>query len=117
MFRTSGGCPHWTLLGRPRFKQYSGITLQYGIVVEVGTSHTEATLYHWEGAKLGGTGRVDQVRRVESQQVGLAQTAAPGATSRDISGLLDSLKEFVPESQRPTTPIYLLATEGMRLNK
>lgn len=90
---------------------------QYGIVVEVGTSHTEATLYRWEGAKLGGTGRVNQVRQVESQQVGLVQSVAPGATSRDISGLLDTLKEYVPESHRPTTPIYLLATEGMRLNK
>lgn len=107
---------------------------QYGIVVEVGTSYTEATLYHWEGAKMAGTGQVHHVRRVavthsepttSGNPLGISGSTAEvasaasgaGRASRDISGLLDTLKEYVPEVQRPTTPIYLLATEGIRLNK
>lgn len=110
------------------------VYFQYGIVVELGVSYTEATLYHWEGAKTGGTGQVHHVRRVEpaymqspalsgqeeSTPVGntpAGVSSVAGRASRDISSLLDTLKEYVPEAQRPTTPIYLLATEGLRLSK
>lgn len=106
-------------------------------MVEVGTSYTEATLYHWEGAKMAGTGQVHHVRRVATTHteptggggrdhgtagaIGASANEAvatgAGRASRDISGLLDTLKEYVPEIQRPTTPIYLLATEGMKLNR
>ncbi|EEC11322.1 adenosine diphosphatase, putative [Ixodes scapularis] len=79
----------------------------HGVVVDAGSSHTEATLYRWQGAKYLGTGRAVQVDHAESD--GGISTMEPRRTAEDlaraVSGLLGGIR----------APVYLGATAGMRV--
>ncbi|CAN7942710.1 unnamed protein product [Ixodes pacificus] len=79
----------------------------HGVVVDAGSSHTEATLYRWQGAKYLGTGRAVQVDHAESE--GGISTMEPRRTAEDlaqaVSGLLGGIR----------APVYLGATAGMRV--
>lgn len=79
----------------------------HGVVVDAGSSHTEATLYRWQGAKYLGTGRAVQVDHAEAD--GGISTLGPRRTADDlgraVSGLLAGIR----------APVYLGATAGMRV--
>lgn len=79
----------------------------HGVVVDAGSSHSEATLYRWEGAKYLGTGRVVQVdhRSAEPGISSLGPRAAGPALAKAVGEVLGELK----------APVFLGATAGMRL--
>lgn len=79
----------------------------YGIVVDAGSSHSTATLYHWEGAKYLGTGRVVQMddRDVDGGISSLGPRLTGPALAQAVSNVRADLQ----------APVYLGATAGMRL--
>lgn len=79
----------------------------HGVVVDAGSSHSQATLYYWEGAKYFGTGRVVQVdfREIDGGISSLGPRKTGPALERavnEVRGELDA-------------PVYLGATAGMRV--
>ncbi|CAN7990819.1 unnamed protein product [Ixodes hexagonus] len=79
----------------------------HGVVVDAGSSHTEATLYRWQGAKYLGTGRAVQVDHAEA--AGGISALGPRQTAHDLSQAVSGLLAGT------RAPVYLGATAGMRV--
>ncbi|XP_022664347.1 ectonucleoside triphosphate diphosphohydrolase 2-like isoform X3 [Varroa destructor] len=86
----------------------------YGVVIDAGSSHSEATLYNWNGNKYYGTGKAKQVAHVKNDDSGISDLK-PREVQRSIEELLEKIKMHIPSTQRHGTPVYLAATAGMRL--
>lgn len=92
------------------------IPFVYGIVIDAGSSHSEATLYHWNGAKYNGTGKAEEKGHVESEANGISELT-PRFVQTEIGKLLEYAKTKIPEEERNRTSVFLGATAGMRLLK
>lgn len=79
----------------------------HGIVIDAGSSHTEATLYRWKGAKYLGTGRVVQMSHTDVDN-GIS-SLGPRGTAHTLADMVEKLFGGIP------APIYLGATAGMRV--
>ncbi|KAJ2785511.1 Golgi apyrase [Coemansia javaensis] len=95
---------------------------RYGVVVDAGSSGSRAMVYAWDdpreqpGSGLPAIGRAGEqwAYRTDSGISSFAGRAhAVGA--EHIGPLLDFAQERIPPDQVPHTPVYLLATAGMRL--
>lgn len=81
----------------------------HGVVVDAGSSHSQATLYYWEGAKYLGTGRVVQVdfREIDGGISSLGPRQTGPALERAVNEVRGELE----------APVFLGATAGMRVLK
>ncbi|XP_065295721.1 ectonucleoside triphosphate diphosphohydrolase 8 [Dermacentor albipictus] len=79
----------------------------HGVVVDAGSSHSQATLYYWEGAKYLGTGRVVQVdfREIDGGISSLGPRKTGPALERAVNEVRGELE----------APVFLGATAGMRV--
>lgn len=89
--------------------------VQYGIVMDAGSSHTQVTLYRWEGDKNRCTGVVRQVATCKIES-GIARTPDSAAVGDTLLPCVSRVREEIGDSDALLdTPIYLGATAGMRL--
>ncbi|XP_011665022.2 ectonucleoside triphosphate diphosphohydrolase 4 isoform X1 [Strongylocentrotus purpuratus] len=98
--------------------------LYYGVVVDAGSSGTRVFVYFWPShtGKNNELLQIHQMRDPNRQPVvkkikpGLAELAStPSEASIYMKPLLNFAVNHIPESKIPETPLYILATAGMRM--
>ncbi|KAM4568793.1 ectonucleoside triphosphate diphosphohydrolase 3 [Fundulus diaphanus] len=99
-----------------KVKEYG---LEYGIVIDAGSSRSNVFLYEWPGEKENETGVV--IEKMNCKVVGVAISelkADPSDDEKTFKGFqecMDNVAQSIPEEKRKTTPLFLGATAGMRL--
>lgn len=95
----------------------------YGIVVDAGSSGSRAYLYHWP-PKSQPTDLLSIKPLMDSFRQPLVKTVTPGLSSLEkspdkvfeyLKPLLDFASNHIPEENQAETPLFILATAGMRL--
>ena len=95
----------------------------YGIVVDAGSSGSRAYLYHWP-SKSQPEDLLTIKPLMDSFGQPLVKTVTPGLSSLEKSPdkafdhmkpLLDFASNHIPEENHAETPLFILATAGMRL--
>ncbi|KAJ3145730.1 Golgi apyrase [Geranomyces michiganensis] len=101
---------------------------QYGIVIDAGSSGSRVQVYSWidplrtrDGAGQRSLPTIDKAdeagaRWQMKEEPGISSFAGrPGTVAGHLSPLLDFAESVVPKNLHASTPVYLLATAGMRL--
>ena len=90
--------------------------LQYAVVFDAGSSHTQLFVYKWPADKNNGTGVVKQIYTERAQGGGISNyTDDPSLAGKSVEPLLKSAEKHVPTDKHDVTPVFLGATAGMRL--
>lgn len=94
-------------------------TLEYGIVIDSGSSRSNVYLYEWPGEKENETGVVTEIRNCRVDGNGISEMKVdPRKDEESWKGFqvcMDEIIKAVPAEKRKTTPLFLGATAGMRL--
>ncbi|XP_013913836.1 PREDICTED: ectonucleoside triphosphate diphosphohydrolase 2 [Thamnophis sirtalis] len=92
--------------------------VQYGIVLDAGSSHTAMFVYKWPSNKENETGIVSQHSDCHVKGGGISSYFdKPPAAGESLVLCLDQALKDVPKARHGITPLYLGATAGMRLLK
>ncbi|CAH1773815.1 unnamed protein product, partial [Owenia fusiformis] len=91
---------------------------EYGIVIDAGSSGSRARIYTWpERTSLSQTIQLTEVGNKKIKP-GLSAFVGDANGIRDhVLQLIDACKDNVPDDKQVDTPIYVMATAGMRLLK
>lgn len=90
------------------------VPFDHGVIMDAGSSHTEAILYEWKGDKYQGTGYVTQKHSCNVDD-GISSFPNPEDAGESLRDCLQEVAEKIPEDKRKDTPVYLAATAGMRI--
>ena len=99
------------------------LTGRWGVVIDAGSSGTRAFIYKWMNMSSahGGKGIGDHLPeltlvKAKKTHPGISTFAArPVDISHHLEPLIDAAMKEIPASRIPDTPIFVLATAGMRL--
>ncbi|XP_077454160.1 ectonucleoside triphosphate diphosphohydrolase 3 isoform X2 [Stigmatopora argus] len=101
---------------RWRSKEYS---LEYGIVIDSGSSRSNIYLYEWPGEKENETGVVMEKMNCKVSGVAISEMKIDSQKDAETwKGFQDCMKNVsgaIPARKHKTTPLFLGATAGMRL--
>ncbi|CAH1778125.1 unnamed protein product [Owenia fusiformis] len=90
--------------------------VEYGVIIDAGSSGSRARIYTWP--KRNNLDSSIQLREVNSKKIkpGLSDYVndIPGVRQH-VGSLIEACVESVPRDLQSRTPIYLMATAGMRL--
>ncbi|KFU85352.1 Ectonucleoside triphosphate diphosphohydrolase 2, partial [Chaetura pelagica] len=90
--------------------------LQYGIVLDAGSSHTAMFIYKWPADKENDTGVVSEHSMCDVEGPGISSYSSnPPAAGASLKHCLNQALRDVPKEKQVGTPLYLGATAGMRL--
>ncbi|KGL97454.1 Ectonucleoside triphosphate diphosphohydrolase 2, partial [Charadrius vociferus] len=90
--------------------------LQYGIVLDAGSSHTAMFVYKWPADKENDTGVVSEHSMCDVKGPGISSYSSnPPAAGTSLVHCLNQALRDVPKEKHTGTPLYLGATAGMRL--
>ncbi|NXK80365.1 ENTP2 diphosphohydrolase, partial [Amazona guildingii] len=90
--------------------------LQYGIVLDAGSSHTAMFVYKWPADKENDTGVVSEHSMCDVEGPGISSySSSPAAAGTSLVQCLNQALRDVPKEKHVGTPLYLGATAGMRL--
>ncbi|XP_034730795.1 ectonucleoside triphosphate diphosphohydrolase 3 [Etheostoma cragini] len=99
-----------------RSKEYS---LEYGIVIDSGSSRSNVYLYEWPGEKHNKTGVVTEKMNCKVAGNGISEMKVdPEKDAKSWKGFkecMDNITKAIPAKKHKTTPLFLGATAGMRL--
>ncbi|XP_036931147.1 ectonucleoside triphosphate diphosphohydrolase 3-like [Acanthopagrus latus] len=99
-----------------RFKEYS---LEYGIVIDSGSSRSTVYLYEWPGEKQNDTGVVTEIKNCRVAGAGISEMKADPQKDAEswkaFQVCMDNIINAIPAAKQNATPLYLGATAGMRL--
>ncbi|NWU99729.1 ENTP2 diphosphohydrolase, partial [Upupa epops] len=91
-------------------------SLQYGIVLDAGSSHTAMFIYKWPADKENDTGVVSEHSMCDVEGPGISSYSSnPPAAGTSLVQCLNEALKNVPKEKYAGTPLYLGATAGMRL--
>nr|XP_033496318.1 ectonucleoside triphosphate diphosphohydrolase 3 [Epinephelus lanceolatus] len=94
-------------------------TLEYGIVIDSGSSRSNVYLYEWPGEKENETGVVTQILNCRVAGAGISEMKVdPEKDAKSWQGFRDcmvNVTKAIPPEKHKTTPLFLGATAGMRL--
>ncbi|KAM9852004.1 ectonucleoside triphosphate diphosphohydrolase 3 [Aulostomus maculatus] len=97
-------------------KTYS---LEYGIVIDSGSSRSNVYLYEWPGEKENETGVVVEVMNCRVAGDGISEMKTDplkdAASWQGFKDCLINITKAIPVEKHKTTPLFLGATAGMRL--
>lgn len=100
------------------------VDLRYAVVIDAGSSGSRVFVYAWpphtgnpkELLRIGALRGSDGVPKVKKIEPGLSSIADhPSRACNYMLPLLEYAAESVPEKHHRETPLYILATAGMRL--
>ena len=94
-----------------------GGTVKYGIVFDAGSSGSRIHVYSW---RVGGGGPKDKFDLIADDLLKIkpglsAHKAAPAEAGASLRPLLAHAKTKVPAALVPETPVFLMATAGLRM--
>lgn len=93
--------------------------MEYGIVIDSGSSRSNIYLYEWPGDKENETGIVKEVKNCRVAGDGISEMKTDSehdeATWSAFIKCLDDISGAIPVEKHPKTPLFLGATAGMRL--
>ncbi|XP_035768769.1 ectonucleoside triphosphate diphosphohydrolase 2-like [Neolamprologus brichardi] len=90
--------------------------LQYGIVLDAGSSHTSMYIYKWPADKQNNTGIVTQHDECHVEGGGISSYADnPSGAAKSLEKCLEQALTNIPKFRHHQTPLCLGATAGMRL--
>ncbi|XP_070768091.1 ectonucleoside triphosphate diphosphohydrolase 3 [Enoplosus armatus] len=99
-----------------RSKEY---TLEYGIVIDSGSSRSNVYLYEWPGEKENETGVVTEIINCKVAGVAISEMKVdPQKDAESWQGFKNcmvNITKAIPAEKHKTTPLFLGATAGMRL--
>ncbi|XP_054639118.1 ectonucleoside triphosphate diphosphohydrolase 3 [Dunckerocampus dactyliophorus] len=102
--------------GNWRSKEY---TLEYGIVIDSGSSRSNIYVYEWPGEKENETGVVTEKLNCRVAGAGISDMKIdPKKDAQSWEGFKECMKNVsatIPAKKHKTTPLFLGATAGMRL--
>lgn len=88
----------------------------YAVVIDAGSSGTRVHIFAYVPASGHGYSTVKLPQRVLKVEPGLSYYAtAPNAAGESIRPLIEYAEQWVPEDLWAETPIYILATAGLRM--
>ncbi|XP_015804642.2 ectonucleoside triphosphate diphosphohydrolase 3 [Nothobranchius furzeri] len=97
-------------------KEYS---LEFGIVIDSGSSRSNVYLYEWPGEKENETGIVTERMNCKVKGVSISgmkvDPIKDEETWKGFNRCMDDIIKSIPEAKHKTTPLFLGATAGMRL--
>uniref|UniRef100_A0A8C9UYK1 Ectonucleoside triphosphate diphosphohydrolase 3 n=1 Tax=Scleropages formosus TaxID=113540 RepID=A0A8C9UYK1_SCLFO len=97
----------------------SSLSVQYGIVLDAGSSRTTIYLYQWPAEKENNTGVVNETMKCRVEGPGISSLgqnpAQDEASWSSMKMCMAEIMDKIPSSQQNTTPLFLGATAGMRL--
>lgn len=98
------------------FRTYS---LEYGIVIDSGSSRSSIYLYEWPGEKENETGIVREVMNCRVAGDGISEMKVnpekDAASWKGFEACMNNITKAIPEHKHKKTPLFLGATAGMRL--
>ncbi|KAM6994181.1 LOW QUALITY PROTEIN: ectonucleoside triphosphate diphosphohydrolase 3 [Tautogolabrus adspersus] len=93
--------------------------LEYGIVIDSGSSRSNIYLYQWPGEKENETGVVTENKNCRVDGDGISEMKVdPEKDARSweaFNKCMDIIMKIIPDEKHKTTPLFLGATAGMRL--
>ncbi|KAM4633585.1 ectonucleoside triphosphate diphosphohydrolase 3 isoform 1-T2 [Polymixia lowei] len=99
-----------------RTKEYS---LEYGIVIDSGSSRSNIYLYQWPGEKQNETGVVTELMNCRVAGDGISEMKVDpvkdAASWEGFKACMNNITKAIPAEKHKNTPIFLGATAGMRL--
>ncbi|XP_077433041.1 ectonucleoside triphosphate diphosphohydrolase 3 [Vanacampus margaritifer] len=102
--------------GNWRSKEYS---LEYGIVIDSGSSRSNIYLYEWPGEKENETGVVKEMLNCKVSGVPISELKIDlkkdEQTWEGFKKCMKNISVAIPAKKHKTTPLFLGATAGMRL--
>uniref|UniRef100_A0A3Q1ELR3 Ectonucleoside triphosphate diphosphohydrolase 3 n=1 Tax=Acanthochromis polyacanthus TaxID=80966 RepID=A0A3Q1ELR3_9TELE len=97
-------------------KEYS---LQYGIVIDSGSSRSNVYLYEWPGEKQNETGVVSEKMNCRVSGVPISEMKVDQQKDAEawkgFKACMDEVSKAIPVEKHKNTPLFLGATAGMRL--
>uniref|UniRef100_A0A3P8TDV1 Ectonucleoside triphosphate diphosphohydrolase 3 n=1 Tax=Amphiprion percula TaxID=161767 RepID=A0A3P8TDV1_AMPPE len=97
-------------------KEYS---LQYGIVIDSGSSRSNVYLYEWPGEKQNETGVVSEKMNCRVSGVPISEMKVDQQKDEEawkgFKECMDEVSKVIPVEKHKNTPLFLGATAGMRL--
>ncbi|XP_061633175.1 ectonucleoside triphosphate diphosphohydrolase 3 [Phyllopteryx taeniolatus] len=102
--------------GNWRFTEY---TLEYGIVIDSGSSRSNIYLYEWPGEKENETGVVTEKLNCKVSGVPISElkidSKKDAQTWQSFKDCMKKVSDAIPAKKHKTIPLFLGATAGMRL--
>lgn len=93
--------------------------LEYGIVIDSGSSRSSIYLYEWPGEKENETGIVHEVMNCRVAGDGISEMKVDpekdAASWKAFNACMDIITKAIPAHKHKKTPLFLGATAGMRL--
>ncbi|TRY67603.1 hypothetical protein TCAL_05182 [Tigriopus californicus] len=83
------------------------------VVIDAGSSHTSALLYHWSSDLISGTGLVQEMEEIYLDTPVTSFAGDPGNLTTFMQDLINDMKDW--DSTSSDIPIYVGATAGMRI--
>ncbi|XP_062957665.1 ectonucleoside triphosphate diphosphohydrolase 1 [Cynocephalus volans] len=90
--------------------------VNYGIVLDAGSTHTSLYIYKWPAEKQNDTGVVHQVEECKVKGPGISKYVQNVNELHNVlNECMERARDVIPRLQHQGTPVYLGATAGMRL--
>ncbi|KAG7475878.1 ectonucleoside triphosphate diphosphohydrolase 3 [Solea senegalensis] len=93
--------------------------LEYGIVIDSGSSRSTVYLYEWPGEKENETGIVTETISCRVPGAGISDTVVDAQknseTWKAFQDCMKTITKIIPAEKHKTTPLFLGATAGMRM--
>lgn len=98
--------------------------IHYGIVIDCGSSGSRVYVYYWPPHSGNPSDLLNIQQLMDSNGKPVMKKVSPGLSefhdnpdeaSEHIKKLLDYVKDFIPREKHKETPLYILATAGMRM--
>ncbi|XP_055328642.1 ectonucleoside triphosphate diphosphohydrolase 1-like [Paramacrobiotus metropolitanus] len=97
------------------YARSGAVPVDFVVVIDAGSTHTDLYVYQWDGMKIRGTGLVKQNAHTRCENHGLENYVDPRMAARSLETCMGFAKDSIPRPSWDKTEIYLGATAGMRL--
>ncbi|XP_003747541.1 ectonucleoside triphosphate diphosphohydrolase 1 [Galendromus occidentalis] len=87
---------------------------EMGVVIDAGSSHSEAVIFRWHHPKINGTGKALEEGRVKSHKGGIS-SLTPEEVYAEYRDMLNRTKMLIANYTDERAVLYMSATGGMRL--